>query len=53
VFISGSGAVPLQRRMWDDLLYQIEPTIAAVSTLTIVLTVVLMGCHLLGKRAAA
>jgi putative spermidine/putrescine transport system permease protein len=36
--------------MWDDLLYQIEPTIAAVSTLTIVLTVVLMGCaHLLRK----
>jgi putative spermidine/putrescine transport system permease protein len=40
--------------MWDDLLYQIEPTIAAVSTLTIVLTVVLMGCaHLLRKRAPA
>jgi putative spermidine/putrescine transport system permease protein len=38
--------------MWDDVLYQIEPTIAAVSTLTIVLTVVLMGCaHLLRKRA--
>jgi putative spermidine/putrescine transport system permease protein len=54
LFISGSGAVTLPRRMWDDLLYQIEPTIAAVSTLTIVLTVVLMGCaHLLGKRAAA
>jgi len=52
LFISGSGAVTLPRRMWDDLLYQIEPTIAAVSTLTIVLTVVLMGCaHLLRKRA--
>ena len=52
LFISGSGAVTLPRRMWDDVLYQIEPTIAAVSTLTIVLTVVLMGCaHLLRKRA--
>lgn len=52
LFISGSGAVTLPRRMWDDLLYQIEPTIAAVSTLAIVLTVVLMGCvHLLRKRA--
>jgi hypothetical protein len=40
-------------RMWDDVLYQIEPTIAAVSTLTIVLTVVLMGCaHLLAKASA-
>jgi putative spermidine/putrescine transport system permease protein len=39
--------------MWDDLHYQIEPTIAAVSTLTTVLTVVLMGCaHLLRKRAS-
>jgi putative spermidine/putrescine transport system permease protein len=53
LFISGSGAVTLPRRMWDDLLYQIEPTIAAVSTLTIVLTVVLMGCaHTLRKREA-
>jgi putative spermidine/putrescine transport system permease protein len=52
LFISGSGAVTLPRRMWDDLLYQIEPTIAAVSTLTIVLSVALMGCaHMLRKRA--
>lgn len=52
LFISGSGAVTLPRRMWDDLMYQIEPTIAAVSTLTIVLTVILMGCaHLLRRRA--
>jgi len=54
LFISGSGAVTLPRRMWDDLRFQIEPTIAAVSTLTIALTIVLMGCaHLLRKRAPA
>jgi len=53
LFLSGSGAVTLPRRMWDDLLFQIDPTIAAVSTLTIVLTVVLMGCaHLLRRRAS-
>jgi putative spermidine/putrescine transport system permease protein len=52
LFISGSGAITLPRRMWDDLRFQIDPTIAAVSTLTIVLTVLLMGCaHLLRKRA--
>jgi putative spermidine/putrescine transport system permease protein len=52
LFISGSGAVTLPRRMWDDLQYQIDPTIAAVSALTIVLTVVLMGCaQYLRKRA--
>ncbi len=53
IYISGSGAVSLPRRMWDDLQFQIEPTIAAVSTLTIVLTAALMGCaHLLRRRSA-
>ena len=52
LFISGSGAVTLPRRMWDDLRFQIDPTIAAVSTLTIALTVALMaGAHLLRKHA--
>jgi putative spermidine/putrescine transport system permease protein len=52
LFLSGSGAITLPRRMWDDLRFQIEPTIAAVSTLTIVLTAVLLGAaHLLRKRA--
>lgn len=51
LFLSGSGAVTLPRRMWDDLLFQIDPTIAAVSTLTIVLTAALMGgAHLLRRR---
>lgn len=51
LFLSGSGAITLPRRMWDDLRFQIDPTIAAVSTLTIVLTVVLMAAaHLLRRR---
>ena len=51
LFLSGSGAITLPRRMWDDLRFQIEPTIAAVSTLTIVLTAALLfGAHLLRKR---
>ena len=52
LFLSGSGAVTLPRRMWDDLRFAIDPTIAAVSTLTIVLTVVLLGgAHLLRTRS--
>ena len=52
LFLSGSGAVTLPRRMWDDLRFAIDPTIAAVSTLTIVLTALLLaGAHLLRKRA--
>jgi putative spermidine/putrescine transport system permease protein len=51
LFLSGSGAVTLPRRMWDDLRFQIEPTIAAVSTLTIVLTAALLfGAHVLRRR---
>jgi putative spermidine/putrescine transport system permease protein len=52
LFLSGSGAITLPRRMWDDLRFAIDPTIAAVSTLTIVLTAVLLGgAHLLRRRS--
>jgi putative spermidine/putrescine transport system permease protein len=51
LFLSGTGAVTLPRRMWDDLRFQIDPTIAAVSTLTIVLTAALLAAaHLLRRR---
>jgi putative spermidine/putrescine transport system permease protein len=51
LFLSGSGAVTLPRRMWDDLRFAIDPTIAAVSTLTIALTILLLGAaHLLRRR---
>ncbi len=53
LFLSGSGAVTLPRRMWDDLRFAIDPTIAAVSTLTIILTALLLGgAHLLRSRTA-
>jgi putative spermidine/putrescine transport system permease protein len=52
LFLSGSGAITLPRRMWDDLRFAIDPTIASVSTLTIVLTALLLGgAHLLRQRA--
>jgi putative spermidine/putrescine transport system permease protein len=51
LFLSGSGAVTLPRRMWDDLRFEIDPTIAAVSTLTVVLTASLLAAaHLLRQR---
>jgi putative spermidine/putrescine transport system permease protein len=40
LFLSGANAVTLPRRMWEDLRYALDPTIAAVSTLTIVITAV-------------
>ena len=51
LFLSGSGAVTLPRRMWDDLRFAIDPTIAAVSTVTVALTAgLLIAVHLLRKR---
>jgi putative spermidine/putrescine transport system permease protein len=40
LFLSGESAVTLPRRMWEDLRYAIDPTIAAVSTVTVVVTVI-------------
>jgi putative spermidine/putrescine transport system permease protein len=54
LFLSGSGAITLPRRMWDDLRFAIDPTIAAVSTLTIALSAaLLLGAHALRQRQAA
>lgn len=51
LFLSGQNAVTLPRRMWEDLRYALDPTIAAVSTLTIAVTVVpLLWAHLLKRR---
>jgi len=41
LFVSGSTAITLPRRMWDELRFEIDPTIAAVSTLLVALTLAL------------
>jgi putative spermidine/putrescine transport system permease protein len=50
LFLSGTGAITLPRRIWDDLRFAIDPTIAAVSTLTIVLTLVVLAAVYLTRR---
>lgn len=42
LFLSGNSAVTLPRRMWDQLRFELDPTIAAASSLLIVATVALM-----------
>ena len=42
LFLSGTGAVTLPRRMFDEIRYDIDPTIAAASCLLIVTTSALM-----------
>ena len=52
LFLSGTGAVTLPRRMFDEIRYDIDPTIAAVSTLLIVTTTGLMfAAELLRRRS--
>jgi spermidine/putrescine ABC transporter ATP-binding subunit len=38
IFVTGPSTVTLPRRMWDGIRYELNPTIAAVSTILIVLS---------------
>ena len=52
LFVSGTGAVTLPRKMWDSLRQEIDPTIAAVSTILITLSIaILLTAELLRQRA--
>jgi putative spermidine/putrescine transport system permease protein len=52
LFISGTNAVTLPRKMWDGLRQEIDPTIAAVSSLLIALSVlILLSGELLRQRS--
>jgi putative spermidine/putrescine transport system permease protein len=52
LFVSGTGAVTLPRKMWDSLRQEIDPTIAAVSTILIAFSIIiLLSAELLRQRA--
>jgi putative spermidine/putrescine transport system permease protein len=52
LFVSGTGAVTLPRKMWDSIRFEIDPTIAAVSTLLIAFTATLfVSAELLRRRS--
>jgi len=52
LFVSGSTAVTLPRKMWDSIRFEIDPTIAAVSTILIALTAALfLTAELLRRRS--
>lgn len=54
LFLSGSGAVTLPRRMWDGLRVEIDPTVAAVALMVMLVpTLTLVGAALLRRRAFA
>jgi putative spermidine/putrescine transport system permease protein len=52
LFVSGSTAVTLPRKMWDSIRFEIDPTIAAVSTILVALTGALfLTAELLRRRS--
>lgn len=54
LFVSGSTAVTLPRKMWDSVRFAIEPTLAAVSTVTIVISVIaFVSAEILRRRSLA
>jgi putative spermidine/putrescine transport system permease protein len=53
LFICGSGAVTLPKKMWDVIRYEIEPMLPAISTLLLLLAVFfLVSIGLLQRRLA-
>jgi putative spermidine/putrescine transport system permease protein len=54
LFVSGGSSSTLPRQMWNDLLLQVNPTLAAVSTVILVfVTLFIVAAELLRRRAVA
>ena len=51
LFLSGSGAVTLPKKMYESIRFDTDPTIIAASTvLVIITTVILVVCALMQRR---
>ena len=44
LFVANRAVYTLPRRMWDGMRENVDPTVAAVATLMIALTLVIVGC---------
>ena len=54
LFTTGGGTSTLPRQMWNDLLLQVNPTLAAVSTIVLVfVTLFIVAAEVLRRRAVA
>jgi putative spermidine/putrescine transport system permease protein len=54
LFVTGGGTSTLPRQMWNDLLLQVNPTLAAVSTVILVMvTLFIIIAETLRRRAVA
>lgn len=53
IFISGTRAVTLPKRMWDSLTYEMEPTLPAISTMILLTTLLVFAMTAWAQRTAA
>jgi putative spermidine/putrescine transport system permease protein len=54
LFVTGGSTSTLPRRMWNDLLLQVNPTLAAVSTIVLLfVTVFIIAAEVLRRRAVS
>jgi len=53
IFISGTTAYTLPKRMWETITMETDPTITAIATMLIVLTVGLLGAIEMFRRRAS
>jgi ABC-type spermidine/putrescine transport system permease subunit II len=53
IFISGTRAATLPKRMWDSLVFEMEPTLPAISTLILLTTLLIFAAVAWARRAAA
>ena len=52
LFVSGGLVSTLPRQMWNDMLLQVNPTLAAVSTtMLVVITAIILGAEYMRRRA--
>jgi putative spermidine/putrescine transport system permease protein len=52
IFIAGTRTVTLPKRMWDSLVFEMEPTLPAISTLIVLATLLVFGAGAFMQRAA-
>jgi ABC-type spermidine/putrescine transport system permease subunit I len=53
LFVSGGLVSTLPRQMWNDMLLQVNPTLAAVSTtMLVIITVIILAAEYLRRRSA-
>ena len=52
IFISGTRTATLPKRMWDSLVFEMEPTLPAISTLILLATLLVFGAAGWTRRVA-